>query len=97
MEPQNHERQHRKLELFQRLIPRNCHYLTYLEIVPCKTPLARLSIFDLTGSSSAKFLFPGGICQKRLQAGVLSSWLPKVVDNIWNKQKTKNLKRKSED
>lgn len=38
-----------------------------------------------------KIPFPRGYLSK-LQAGVLSSWLTKVVDNIWSKQETKNLK-----
>lgn len=76
-----------ELELFQSVIPKEL--LFDVIIFPCKAPLARLSIFDLTESSSTQFLFPGGTCQKQLQASVLSPWLPAVGDNIWSKQETK--------
>lgn len=38
------------------LFPKNYHHLTYLIIIYWKTPLARTSVFDLTGSSSVKFI-----------------------------------------
>lgn len=53
---------------FKDPLSENCHYLSYL-VVPCKSSLARLSLFDLTCSSTwATVFFPlGSTCQKHSQ------------------------------
>lgn len=66
-------------------------------LILCKNPLASLSMFELTLSSSGRITFPPGVTVRRQWQGIDSLWLPwrrkrRVGQKIGKPQK---LKRKS--
>lgn len=70
-----------------------CHYVTYL-VVPWKTPLAKLSLFDLTWSSPSA-VFPPEVLVENNQRQLFSKVVAEAVDNSEvNNRVTKQLKKK---
>lgn len=58
-------------------------------VVPWKTLLVKLYLPDLTLiSSNENRLFYGCLLSKTARGNCLTSWLPEVLDTIWDKQNT---------
>lgn len=82
-----------ELELFQSLNTKKLSSSELSANSSLEDPTCKAACIWLTERSNAKLLFPVAFVKKRLQASVLSSRLPEVVDNIWGKETKQKILR----